>query len=241
MSTAERTNSPMSIVLLDTNVLHYLDLYAKRAKQFGWYPFGTSDATPSPYKRLNEDLKKGKAVMRYICDNHVQVQYSPVSELELLTGRLRGRALVKAANEGIPDRMWSNFRESEVSARLLVDDFDEIYRGIDSLVEILAEPEIETVVSYVERMSEVWRMARGVARLVFLETRDCLIYATALVVGAEYLVTSDSYFRTTVNSIRNSHRKGNGAKVRTLVKDILPIDTVPVLPEAKQPLELANL
>lgn len=234
---ADIASSPVPVALLDTNILHFLDLYTKRAKKCEWYPFGeaTHDAHPDS-KSLTDAYGKGKAVMRYVLDNNIQIQYSPVSELELLKGRLRGQALLKAAEEGIPDRMWSKFREKEVGQRLTPPDFCKVHRGIDDFIMILREDlNVEAVVIRDESMSEVWSIARELAKLVFLDTNDCLIYASALTVGAKYLITDDGYLREKVEAIRQSSKTGHGAHVRKLLAKISPVDTGTALPEAKRP------
>lgn len=235
-----------SVVLLDTNVLHYLDLYTKSAKKHNWYPFGKAKPAVDRDRKLRKTYSQGEAVMRYIKEaSGTQVQYSPVSELELLLGRLRSRALLGAAKQGVPDRMWSGFREREISERLVPDDFGEIHDSIRELLEILEGLDVDAMVSHEERMSEVWSIARGLARIVFLSLADCLIYATAVVVEAKYLVTADDYLCYTANEIAKPEPDGAGAQVLQLLTDVSPVvpsgDTALALPSAKKPLELREL
>ena len=248
MNTIINSNNPAaSVILLDTNVLHYLDLYTKSAKRHGWYPFGkaqrpdsSSDQNPSD-QDLKQAYEKGEAVMRFIQKKQSQVQYSPVSELELMVGRLKGRALVKAADQGVPYRMWSRLNEREINRRLNGNDFLVVHRDIGALKTILQEDlKVEAVVSRGESMSEVWSIARGLVKIVFLDPADCLIYATALVVGAEYLVTADRYFANKVNRIHGSQKRGDGARVRELLIKVSPVDEEDLaeLPRAIRPPEM---
>lgn len=230
--------SPAPVILLDTNVLHYLDLYTKQARQCDWYPFGDKQGHAGLDKGLKKAYGTGEAVLRYILTSDVRVQYSPMSELELVGGRLRGRAMLRAADEGAPDRMWSNYRESEIAQRLVSDDFESVHAGIGDLLEVLRERDVDAVVSHGEGMSEVWNIARELATIVFLDAKDCVIYASALVIGAKYLVTADSYLLRTATRIRQTPR-GTGAQVRTLMARAWPGGGVPALPEAKRPTELA--
>lgn len=239
--------SPVSVVLLDTNVLHYLDLYTKSAKEHNWYPFGKERIVfgSDTDKKLRDAYNWGEAVMRYIQTGSIQVQYSPVSELELLEGRLKGRALLRAADQGIPDRMWSKYSESEIRERLVLDDFRDVHNGIRDLLEILEGLDIDAMVSHEERMNEVWSIARGLAKIVFLTPADCLIYATALVVEAKYLVTADHYLWRTAKQIAGSQLRGTGAQVLQLLTHVSPVvpsvDMALTLPLPKKPRELREL
>lgn len=229
----------VSVILLDTNVLHYLDLYTKNAKKHRWCPFGNEKADFGSDKKLRKAFRDGKTVMRFIQESGAQVQYSPISELELLAGRLRGKALLKAAQQGIPHRMWSLHSENEVSRRLKPNTFRDVHQGIDNLLDILGnELGVDAVVSHGERMIEVWDIARGLSKIVFLDPADCVIYASALAVGATYFVTADGYLWQMANKINTSPKKGKGAQVRALLADVSPVDTVPTLPEAKRPTDL---
>lgn len=135
--------------------------------------------------------------------------------------------------------MWSMHSEKEVNRRLKSDTFQEVHQGIDNLLDILGkELGVDAVVSHGERMIEVWDIARGLSEIVFLDPADCVIYASALAVGATYFVTADRYLWTMAHKISTSPKKGKGARVRALLADVGPVDTVPTLPKAKRPRDL---
>ena len=107
-----------------------------------------------------------------------------------------------AAREGIPDRMWTRFREQEISARLSTAVLKDIRTKVEGLGPALEKADILATVSDLDRTRDVFELAKGISGLVYLEMADSVIYASALVAGADYLLTGDEYFRKTVNRIR---------------------------------------
>ena len=187
-------------------------------------------------KSLRKSLRKGLNAIDDLSTGDVRIEYSPLSELELIEGRARGRAIEKAAKEGIPDRMWTRIRGKEIDARLGTEDLADIWTRIGSLSSLLQEVEIQVSVSS-RPASEVFDLAKEVGRLIYLEFADIVIYASALAAEAEYLLTFDHYLANTVNRVRTGpppyHEIGN--RLRTAVGQILLRDAEDVtLPEAKQ-------
>ena len=98
---------------------------------------------------------------------------------------------------------------------------------------------IPATVSDPDRTRDVLDLAKGIAGLVYLGMAASVIHASALVAGADYLITTDTYFRKTVNRIRTGQEPYDEAKWKlrdriaqtTLVR---PVDIA--LPEAKQAL-----
>ena len=102
------------VVFLDTNALHYMHLYLTHACNESLYPFCPNDGSGDEARQhlrtvesrnLRDSLRKGLDAIVDLSTTDSQVEYSPVSELELIAGRARGRAIEKTAQEGIPDRM----------------------------------------------------------------------------------------------------------------------------------------
>ena len=104
------------VAFLDTNTLHYIGLYLEHAKEKNLFPFGAESTKNGKDRAIEEvnslaevdlrkSLKRGLQTFDFLLTQDVQVQYATVSELELLNGRIRGRAVVSAAKEGVPDRM----------------------------------------------------------------------------------------------------------------------------------------
>lgn len=190
------------VVFLDTNTLHHMHLYLTHASNESLYPFCPNDGTADEAKarlrtltpkKLRESLGKGLEVIAELSASDFQVEYSPVSELELIAGRARGRAIETAAKEGIPDRMWTRFRDEEVGSRLNKEDLEEIGAGIVSLSASLEKAGMSVTVNDPGRTRDVFTLARNIGSLVYLGFADSVIYASALVAEADYLMTFDKY------------------------------------------------
>lgn len=242
------------MAFLDTNVLHYVDLYLKHAEGNSMYPFVDDEMDDNAIskarmqlgrvneKKLKENLYNGLNVLAWISKEKLSVEYSPLTELELMAGRLKGRALLAAAEEGIPDRMWGRFSGDEIAARLASGDLHEIKTAVDGLGAVLENLEIEVAVS-VEHTRDVLNLARQVAGLVYMDAIDCVIYSHALVVRADHLITNDGYFRSTVNRIRS---RESCQEIKTQLSKMVSQVTLGdsddvVLPEAHRPKDLQKL
>ena len=234
------------VVFLDTNALHYMHLYLMHACSERLYPFcpnnGSADEARQHLRivasgNLRDSLSKGLEAIVDLSTTDSQVEYSPVSELELIAGRARGRAIEKTAKEGIPDRMWTRFHGEEISARLNTEDLVEIGTKITSLSTLLDEAGVQATVSNPDRVSDVFDLAKRIGSLIYVGFADSVIYASAVVAGADYLMTFDDYLRKTVNRIRTGPRPYDDIKerLRIVVGEILLADAAGVtLPEATQ-------
>ena len=197
------------VVFLDTNVLHFVGLYLSRAKDRGLFPFGGDDAAAEKHLSdlteadLAKSLRKGLNVVSSLRRENPRVEYSTASELELLVGRARGRAIEKAAAEGIPDRMWTRLRDKDIGKRLRASDLTAVTTTVDGLGHALQEAGIDATVSNVDRARDVLGIAREVMGLVYLSVIDSVIYAEAIAAQADRIISADDYLRKTVNRIRN--------------------------------------
>ena len=200
------------VAFLDTNALHFIHLYLEHARDQRLYPFSSNE---NPVAEANErlglveernlrlSLERGLEAIESLSTAEIRVEYSSVSELELIAGRARGRAVERAAKEGIPDRMWTRFFEKEVSVRLETADLTEIRGRVECLCTSLEKAGILATVSDEGRARDVLDLAKDIIGLVYLGFADSVVYASALVTGADYLITGDGYLRKTVNRIRN--------------------------------------
>ena len=243
------------VAFLDTNALHFVDLYLKQARGAGLYPFiddkmdvdnaiteAKTRLGSMSEKNLRKSLGHGLDILAWIVRERIRVEYSPLSELELMTGRLRGKALLHAAEEGVPDRLWGRIRDDEIADRLAPDDFHEVKTAVDQLGAALKNLEIEVSVNP-EQAKDALDLAKHVSGLVYMGAVDCVIYSHALVAQADYLITNDGYLRTTVNCIesRPSHREIN-AQLRDVISQVtLGGSSEVVFPEAKRPMDLPKL
>ena len=200
------------VVFLDTMTLHYTRLCLEYAKENGLqFPkdeqgvaklknhFGKVQEKP-----LKESLQGGLETIIRLSTDDVQIEYAPVSELEMLTGIAEGKARINMAKEGIPYRMWSRFSEEELRDRITAADLAAIKVQIDALESMLEESGVTVTRSDSKRTNEVIELAKGIVGLIYMGEIDSIIYASSVVAEADYLVTADSYLRKTVNDIRDS-------------------------------------
>ena len=200
------------VAFLDTNTLHYIGLYLEHAKEKNLFPFGAESAKSGKDDAIEEvnslaevdlkrGLKRGLETFDFLSIQDVQVQYATVSELELLNGRTRGKAVVSAAKEGVPDRMWSRIRGEEIRERISLKDMVETREGIDRLSLLLEESGIAVKTREGGHTRDALELAKNINGLVYVDAMDSIIYANAILARSDYLMTSDDYFRSTVNLI----------------------------------------
>ncbi len=201
-----------TVVFLDTMTLHHIRLCLESAKKDN-LQFPTDEQTVSILKNhfssvseepLRVSLLKGLETIYLLSRNNVQIEYAPVSKIEILTGITEGEARIKMAQEGIPHRIWSKFPDREIRDRIAIEDLVAIKNRIDDLDSMLEESEVTVTRSDSNRTNEVIELAKGIVGLIYMGEIDSIIYASAVAAGTDYLVTADSYLRETVNKIRDS-------------------------------------
>ena len=220
------------LVFLDTNTLHYIGIYLEYAKENDLFPRGAKDAAKEKEEAaekvktlaeadLRKSLKRGLETVDFLATQDVHVQYAPISELELLTGRTKGRAILNAAQEGVPDRMWSRFREDEIRERVPPTDLGDIKARINGLTAMLEESGVAVRTGRNDQTSEVLELAKGINGVVYMEPVDSIIYASALVAQADYLFTADEYLRKTVNNIHSPSGESRYEQIRRKLQQLV--------------------
>ena len=208
--------SPLSsVAIVDTMTLHYVGLWLDFADQRGLPSFSVSDTvagSPEVTRALQSieqdgghaanSLKKGFHTLSYLIRHQIQMEYCPVSTVELLSGKIRGQAILNASKEGISEQMWSRFRQEDVRRWTSNEELERIDSSVAGIFSKLDDLSLGISRTSPGQADAVMRMAEKVAGLVYVSTIDCVIYASALVAAADYIVTSDSYFRKLVNNIR---------------------------------------
>ena len=243
-------HSLQGVAFLDTNVLHFVDTFLHYSSTERLNLASDHDKralemslTRMEDQALRRSIRSGMKTIDWLMSRNLQVVYSPVSELELISGRVRGAALLNAAREGIPDRMWTRVSDADVQRRVAVDELRAVGARVLDMSKQLDALGISTLRAD-ERASDVWALARSLAELVYLSPNDGIIYAGALYVQAEYLITSDEYLRTTVNGIRGSDRtrfREARRQLQNMADNVLFGETTEVtLPAAVAPARLGN-
>ena len=220
------------LAFLDTNTLHYVGIYLEYAKTNNLFPMGAKESAKEKEvaaKNVNnfaevdlrKSLKRGLETVDFLATQDVHVQYAPISELELLTARTKGQAIMSAAKEGVPDRMWSRFREDEIRERVTDTDLVDIKEKIDGLTSMLEESGVAIKTGRRDQTREVLDLARGVNGLVYMEPIDSIIYASALLAKADYLFTADGYLKETVNYIYGLRTEPRYEEIRKKLQELI--------------------
>ena len=233
---------------MDTNALHYVRLCLSHAKQHSLYPFGKSPLgwqeltasldTVSPQRR-RENMQTGVKILQFLEGQRAQIEFSPMSDIELAAGLIRAKALLHAARDGSPHRMFTSMSAAEIADTVSAANMQEVGAEVDRLPELLDRLDITVTPSDPGAGSDTLRVAAQLTRIRYMEPADSVIFVGALLAQADYLVTSDGYLRSTANQLRNSreqpfHRARS--QLRTIVANVLncPPDEV-ILPQGWTP------
>ena len=218
--------------VLDTNMLHYVGLYLRYAKEKALFPWrcrdgrddldreGMEDAArelerPDSARgaKERESLRIGFGVVKIASEHDIALCYGPISHLELLVGRVRGKAVVDAAREGVPDRMWSRLDEREIRDRVSADAMQDTADRIAEIGEWLEELGLADRTAIRRDLADTIELACEIVGGVYLEVGDSIVYASAILAGAEILFTGDGPLRSTVNRVQNPSDGGSAAEV----------------------------
>ena len=213
------------VAFLDTNTLHYIGIYLIYAKEKNLFPWNIKNMASEKEVAINNvnniaeadlkrSLKRGIETIDFLLTQNIQVQYAPISELELITAKTKGKAIISAANEGIPDRIWSHFREEEIRERVDTTDLADIKDQVDSLTSLLEDSGVAVDTNNQTQTNQSLVLAKEINGLVYMEAMDSIIYASAILAQAHYLFTADGYLKDTVNYIYNPSGTPRYEKIR---------------------------
>ncbi len=227
------------LLMLDTNAVHYARLYLVFADRQTpkLPPFDVAisdvpaaiDASLPTSNNMRDSLKKGYRLierLRIRSDAGDAIQYSPVAQAELVSGRLRGEAILDAATENIPHRLWNRFDEREILACLEWNTYQRIQAETDDMDSLFQSAGIDVNLADPSTMTQVWSVARRVLGCLYLELGDCAVYASALLAEADELLSGDNYFRELVGWVQNpgsapSSMVAHFTRSNTYLKDIV--------------------
>lgn len=202
--------APAPIIFLDTNAVHYAALALSFGSKYAL------DIVAQPTANLKAKLQangitaweryvNGARIVRYLCrrfqDAAAEIYYSPMTGLELLCGGLRGQAVKRAAQVGVPHRWFSRMDEKEIRTCLEPDGYTQV-KGLQANIDVLLDG-VGLTVTEKQIDSDVWELARALMENVFVDVQDCLVYASAIITQANELITADGYLHGTVCCAHN--------------------------------------
>lgn len=221
------------VAFMDTNVLHYVRLCLSHAKEHSLYPFGKSPLgwqeltasldTVSPQRR-RENMQTGVKILQFLEGLRAQIEFSPMSDIELVAGLIRAKALLHAARDGSPHRMFTSMSAIEIAATVSAADMQEVRAEVDQLPELLDRLDITVTRSDPGAGSDTLRVAAQLTRIRYMEPADAVIFVGAILAQADYLITSDRYLRSTANQLLNSRDQpflSARSQLQTIVANVL--------------------
>ena len=199
-----------TVVYLDTNSLHYLDLFLQfvQNSDFTIDDIGSRELA-TQLEQVEEvgyrkSIQKGCRIISFVLQEDAQVEFSQVSNIELLCGRVRGAAIENAARQGIPDRMWSRIGEHEIRDWSNETGLQRIRTRIADLGSTLKESGVFMgIASEGKRVLDILELATVIVGHVYMSATDSIVYASAIAARADLLITGDGYLSKTVNLIHN--------------------------------------
>ena len=193
------------VIFLDTNAVHHATL----ALSFG------SENSFDVLARSSEDMKAtlqargttasdryvdGARIVRYLSQRFQEAAavfyFSPLTGLELLCGALRGEAIKRAAQVGVPNRWFFRMDEKEIRICLEPNGYTQAQVHQSNVEELFDGVGLTLTEQLVNQ--EVFALARALMENVFVNVQDCLVYASAVIAQASELITGDRYFRETI-------------------------------------------
>ena len=220
-----------TVVFLDTNVLHFMRLCLDRLgdTDVGGAATAESEGCAVALRercvemddpKLEQSIRQGLETILALARSEVLVEYARVSEIELLTGLARGEAIVRAAKEGVPYRMWSRLSDGEIQERLSAASTECIRRRVEGLQGRLEDCGIDVSLSDGRRTNEVVHLAKRILGLVYMSDMDSIVYASSIVTRADFLCTADGPLRSIVNKIRGD-QEGRFCDVRLSLEEFV--------------------
>ena len=204
-------------------MLHFVGLYLGHAERENLFPFCDAPAAAAVEflatcgfsKGVKESLQTGLYLLKIAREKDFVLRHGSMSHLELIAGRVRGQAMLDAAEEGIPDRMLSRFHFMEKDIRDRMDEaaMQRVASGVNKIADSLDRLGLSEGISSRSDLPNAVDLASEIVANVYMEVADSIIYASAIFARADILFTSDGPLRETVNLIRDPGTAGNKAKV----------------------------
>ncbi len=205
-------------VLIDTNIMHSIGLYYEALKEHTWPEEHRSISTKKPkdfrrvVSRLRQDYSdeelsgaviQGMGAISLIRDEGLRPISCAIVDIEMLRVLARGQAIVSAARRGLQPRMWTRTNDYWVDSHLEQGDWEQLGKRYTIIIEGMEWHGITRIEELSGGSRGMLAVASALARIVYMETVDTLIYATAISEKAGQLITRDGILRGIANAFRN--------------------------------------
>ena len=185
------------------------------------------------------DGAKALSFLRQQVDEQDPAIYtSRFAKAEIIYGVLEGRAHTRMAREGFPYRMRQRvgILNQLVSNYLRQEDYEQVMGEWDNFVDLL-ESRGKMTVLYVEdegRFAEVAEIAEFLQSRIFMDVLDSWMYACALVMQAEMIITFDEPFKRVINNLHNPQVDPSWRQLQSDLRGMLATRLLgqPTLPRA---------
>lgn len=201
------------VLFVDTCSFHHMRLYHDFARKLKLIPLSKNRKDPSkeikrsfPNSRTAQDLEYGYKLLMYLkdeCKKGSEIQFAPLTTIEMTCGMLRGKAIIKMAGNLAPNRILSRIDENEVLKLLLPSDYAKVSKSLKEMLNSFQRLGIVISEVNAEKSKEAYPIAFELLNLVYLDVIDLIIYAYAFVIQADELLTQDGYFARIAGGIEN--------------------------------------
>ena len=233
-------NTPLAFrptIFLDTNALHYMSSYLRWAEKENLPPFQGGVAFRQARNVLRQHMPKSIADMplqgaktlaflQQQVDQHGAAIYtSRFAKAEVIYGVLEGQAHARMAREGLPYRMRqrTGVLSELVSMYLESQDYRQVIGEWDNFLNLLEDKGGITVL-YVENeedFSQIAEVAEFLQSRIFMDVVDSWMYACALVMQAERIITFDGYFKRVINRLHNPQGESDWQQLQSDLQNML--------------------
>jgi len=238
-------------IFLDTNALHYMSSYLQWAKNENLPPFQGGVDFEQARNVLRKHMPEGIADMllngaktlsflqKQVDQHEAAIYTSRFAKAEVIFGVLEGQAHARMAREGLPYRMRqrTGVLSELVSMFLELQDYRQVIGEWDNFLNSLEDKGGITVL-YVENeedFSQIAELAEFLQSRIFMDVVDSWMYACALVIQPERIITFDRYFRRVISGLYNPQGSADWQQLQNELQNLLraKLSGEPTLPKAE--------